>query len=116
MQAESLLAALGRLYPATRLLTAPGGLAPFESDGLTAFRARPRAVVLPETSEEVVETVRLCHETRVPFVARGSGTSQADVNLTRELVEAGRHMKVVVHDHVIVGAQRQSSLRAMGLI
>src|SRR5918994_3196659 len=36
--------------------------------------------------------------------------SQADVNLTRELVEAGRHMKVVVHDHVIVGAQRQSSL------
>ena len=42
--------------------------------------------------------------------------SQADVKLTRELVEAGRHMKVAVHDHVIVGAQGQSSLRAMGLI
>jgi DNA repair protein RadC len=31
--------------------------------------------------------------------------SQADVKLTRELVEAGRHMKVAVHDHVIVGVQ-----------
>jgi DNA repair protein RadC len=36
--------------------------------------------------------------------------------LTRELVEAGRHMKVTVHDHVIVGIQGQSSLRAMGLM
>ena len=70
MQPDALLAALARLYPASRLLTAPGGLAPFESDGLTAFRARPRAVVLPETPEDVIETVRLCHEARVPFVAR----------------------------------------------
>jgi len=42
--------------------------------------------------------------------------SQADIKLTRELVEAGRHMKVAVHDHVIVGTQGQSSLRAMGLM
>jgi DNA repair protein RadC len=42
--------------------------------------------------------------------------SQADVRLTRELVEAGRHMKVTVHDHVIVGAQGRSSLRALGLM
>jgi DNA repair protein RadC len=42
--------------------------------------------------------------------------SQADVQLTRELVEAGRHMKVAVHDHVIVGAQGRSSLRALGLM
>ena len=42
--------------------------------------------------------------------------SQADVKLTRELVEAGRHMKVTVHDHVIVGTHGQSSLRAMGLM
>jgi DNA repair protein RadC len=42
--------------------------------------------------------------------------SQQDVRLTRDLVEAGRHMKVTVHDHVIVGAAGRSSLRAMGLI
>ena len=70
-----LLPALARVFPPQRLLTGPGGLAAFESDGLTAFRARPRAVVLPDTAEEVIETVRLCHEAGVPFVARGSGTS-----------------------------------------
>jgi len=42
--------------------------------------------------------------------------SQQDIRLTRDLVEAGRHMKVTVHDHVIVGAQGRSSMRAMGLI
>jgi DNA repair protein RadC len=42
--------------------------------------------------------------------------SQQDIRLTRDLVEAGRHMKVTVHDHVIVGASGRTSLRAMGLI
>jgi DNA repair protein RadC len=42
--------------------------------------------------------------------------SQQDIRLTRDLVDAGRHMKVTVHDHVIVGAQGRTSMRAMGLI
>jgi DNA repair protein RadC len=42
--------------------------------------------------------------------------SQQDIRLTRDLVEAGRHMKVTVHDHVIVGAQGRTSMRGMGLI
>lgn len=42
--------------------------------------------------------------------------SQQDIRLTRELVEAGRHLKIAVHDHVIIGAKGHSSLRAMGLI
>ena len=42
--------------------------------------------------------------------------STQDIRLTRELVEAGRHMKVTVHDHVIVGAQGRTSMRSMGLI
>jgi glycolate oxidase len=70
-----LLADLARIYPPDRLLTRPASLAPYESDGLTAFRARPRAVVLVESKAEVVQTVRLCHAAGVPFVARGSGTS-----------------------------------------
>lgn len=72
---DACLQALAALVPPARLLTTPGGLVPFESDGLTAFRARPRAVVLVETADEVIETVRVCQRFRVPFVARGSGTS-----------------------------------------
>ena len=42
--------------------------------------------------------------------------SQQDIRLTRDLIEAGRHMKIAVHDHVIVGAQGRSSMKALGLI
>ncbi|MDQ3074827.1 MAG: DNA repair protein RadC [Pseudomonadota bacterium] len=42
--------------------------------------------------------------------------SQQDIRLTRDLVEAGRHMRVTVHDHVIVGSQGRTSMRALGLI
>ena len=42
--------------------------------------------------------------------------SSQDIRLTRDLVEAGRHMKITVHDHVIVGAAGRTSMRAAGLI
>jgi glycolate oxidase len=69
------LAALAHVVPPDRLLTRTSALAAYESDGLTAFRTRPQAVVLAETKAEVIATVRRCHEAGVPFVARGSGTS-----------------------------------------
>ena len=42
--------------------------------------------------------------------------SQQDIRLTKDLIDAGRHMKIAIHDHVIVGTQGRSSLKAMGLI
>ena len=42
--------------------------------------------------------------------------SQQDIRLTRDLVEAARHLRIAVHDHVIIGANGHSSLKAMGLI
>ena len=71
----SLLNRVSALLPAERFLSRPEQLAAYESDGLTAFRARPLAVAVPETAEEVIALVRMCHEERIPFVARGSGTS-----------------------------------------
>ncbi len=69
------LRGLERIYPPDRLCLDDAYRAAFESDGLTAFRAKPLAAVIPETAEEVIETVRWCRQQRVPFVARGSGTS-----------------------------------------
>src|SRR5215471_18833884 len=63
------------LFPSERFLSQPEQLAAYESDALTAFQARPLAVVLPETADEVVALVRFCHDEKLPFVARGSGTS-----------------------------------------
>ena len=42
--------------------------------------------------------------------------SQQDIRLTRDLAEAGRHLNVTLHDHIIIGANGHASLRAMGLI
>lgn len=66
---------LAALLPADRLLTGPAQLAAYESDGLTAYRTRPQAVAIPETTDEVVALVRFCHQEKLPFVVRGSGTS-----------------------------------------
>jgi DNA repair protein RadC len=42
--------------------------------------------------------------------------SKQDIALTRDMVEAGRHFGISVHDHVIIGAQGHSSMRALGLL
>jgi DNA repair protein RadC len=42
--------------------------------------------------------------------------SQQDIRITQDLIEAARHMKIQVHDHVIIGASGHTSMRAMGLI
>jgi DNA repair protein RadC len=42
--------------------------------------------------------------------------SAQDIRLTRDIVEAGRPLKIEVHDHVVIGAKGHVSMRAMGLI
>jgi DNA repair protein RadC len=42
--------------------------------------------------------------------------SRADIDVTRSIVEAGKRMGITVHDHIIIGAQGHSSMRAMGLL
>ncbi|CAN5314107.1 DNA repair protein RadC [soil metagenome] len=42
--------------------------------------------------------------------------SRADIQLTRDIVEAGRRLNISVHDHIIVGTNGYSSLRALGLM
>ena len=69
------LSGLAEIFPDDRMVRDAASRAAFESDGLTAFRAKPLAVVIPENESEVIEAVRWCDQHRVPFVARGSGTS-----------------------------------------
>jgi glycolate oxidase len=66
---------LTALLPDGRVMTGDAQRAAYESDGLTAFHQRPVAIVVPETQDEVIDVVRFCHAEKLPFVARGSGTS-----------------------------------------
>ncbi len=49
-------------------------LFPYESDGLAVYRQKPPLVVLPGTVEQVQRILTICHELKVPVVARGAGT------------------------------------------
>src|SRR2546427_1071852 len=46
----------------------------YECDMHTFYKGAPDVVVLPETTEQVVEVVRLCRREHVALVPRGSGT------------------------------------------
>ena len=46
----------------------------YECDGLASYRQMPGLVVLPKTTEEIVELIKLCDRESIPYVARGSGT------------------------------------------
>ncbi|MEO8485849.1 MAG: FAD-linked oxidase C-terminal domain-containing protein [Betaproteobacteria bacterium] len=75
MLAAEVHAELAALLPPDALLTTPEDTKPYECDGLTLFRERPAAVVLPDNEAQVAAILRVCHAARVPVVARGAGTS-----------------------------------------
>jgi len=67
--------ALKGIVPGEGVIGEPAGLIPFESDGLSAYRQRPLAVVLPETVEQVSKVLAWCQAHAVKVVPRGAGTS-----------------------------------------
>ncbi|MFZ4471862.1 MAG: FAD-linked oxidase C-terminal domain-containing protein [Limnohabitans sp.] len=71
---SQVVAALLRVLPAHAVLYTTEDTVPYECDGLTAYRARPLCVVLPETYGEVQAVLKTCHALDVPVVARGAGT------------------------------------------
>jgi glycolate oxidase len=47
---------------------------PFECDGLSVYRQKPLAVVLPENLEQIKQTLAICKHHQTPVVTRGAGT------------------------------------------
>ena len=71
---QQVVAALRPVLPAHALLHHREDTVPYECDGLTAYRALPLAVALPETEAQVAAVLKACHAIGVPVVARGAGT------------------------------------------
>jgi DNA repair protein RadC len=42
--------------------------------------------------------------------------SRADIEMTKQIVQAAKNLGIVVHDHIIVGKQGHASFRGLGLI
>ncbi len=72
---ERIVAALRTIVAGEGVIAAERELRPYESDGLTAYRQLPMVVVLPETTQQVAEVLRYCHDEGIKVVPRGAGTS-----------------------------------------
>lgn len=81
---QALVSALAAALPAGSILSAEEDLKPYECDGLSAYRATPFVVVLPETVDEVQHVLRICQRLDTPVVVRGAGTGLSGGALPHE--------------------------------
>jgi glycolate oxidase subunit GlcD len=91
---------LRAIVGADQVITHPDRLVAYESDGLTAYRVAPRAVVLPETTEQVSKVLRVLHEEDIDVIPRGAGTGLSGGALPTP-------------DGVIVGTARMNRILAI---
>ena len=72
---EAVVAALSAIVPGEGVIASEREMRAYESDGLTAYRALPMVVVLPETTTQVSRVLAFCHAEGIKVVPRGAGTS-----------------------------------------
>ncbi|HEY9163556.1 MAG TPA: FAD-linked oxidase C-terminal domain-containing protein [Magnetovibrio sp.] len=65
---------LRAIVPGEGVIADEDELKVFECDGLMAYKQLPMVVVLPETTEQVSQILKTCHELGVKVVPRGAGT------------------------------------------
>ena len=72
---RELVAKLRAIVPGEGVIVDEDELRAYETDGLTAYRQLPLIVVLPETTQQVSEVLKLAQAEGVKVVPRGAGTS-----------------------------------------
>jgi glycolate oxidase len=106
------------LLPAHALLWQTEDTAPYECDGLTAYRQLPLAVALPETEAQVSAVLKACHALGVPVVARGAGTGLSGGALPLALgvtLSLARFNKIVMIDRQARTATVQCGVRNLAI-
>ena len=94
---DAIVADLHALLPADAVIHEALRMRPYETDGLTAYRQMPLAVVLPSTTGQVAAVMRYCHEQGIRVVPRGAGTSLSGGALPLE-------------DAVVIGLMRMNRI------
>ena len=87
-----------------------------DHDGALSAAPKPRHH-FQETIEKHVK-YQLDNERRGMMHNHPSGDptpSSADIEMTRQVVEAGRALRISIHDHLVVGRDGVASFRALGL-
>jgi glycolate oxidase subunit GlcD len=97
---NDLITDLKRVVGDDGVITDPARLLVYESDGLTAYRFPPSAVILPRTTTEVARVMKRLSDVDVPVVPRGSGTGLSGGALA-------------IDDGVIVATTRMNAILAI---
>ncbi|MFZ4806275.1 MAG: FAD-linked oxidase C-terminal domain-containing protein [Hyphomicrobiaceae bacterium] len=92
---EAIVRDLAGLVGADSIISDEDGRRTFETDGLTAYRRLPLAVVLPHTPVGVIKVLRYCNAHALKVIARGAGTSLCGGALPAE-------------DAIVLGVSRMS--------
>jgi glycolate oxidase len=91
---------------------------PYECDGLSAYRQLPMVVALPASAEEVQFVLRVCHELKVPVIARGAGTGLSGGALPSAegvLLSTAKLMRILALDPVARIARVQPGVRNLAI-
>jgi glycolate oxidase len=72
---ETICRDLCELVAADCVIDSVEGRRAYDSDGLSAYRQLPLAVVLPETVQQIAAVMKYCRSEGIKVVPRGSGTS-----------------------------------------
>ncbi len=71
---DEIIRAMQSLVSGEGVIINEEALSAYDCDGLMAYKQLPLLVVLPETTEEVSNVLKYCHENNVKIVPRGAGT------------------------------------------
>jgi glycolate oxidase len=111
-------AALRAVLPASSVLWTEEETRPFECDGLSAYRALPMVVALPDTEEQVRGLIRICRAMEVPVVARGAGTGLSGGALPHTdgvLLSLAKFKRILALDPVARTARVQPGVRNLAI-
>ena len=92
-----IIAGLRAILPDRAVISESISLKPYETDGLSAYRQMPLAVVLPEDEAQVVAVMKFCSAGGIRVIPRGAGTSLSGGALPME-------------DAVVVGMMRMNKI------
>src|SRR3954464_3285762 len=115
---DQILAGLSRLVAPEALIVSDDERRAFETDGLTAYRRMPLAVVLPSSTAEVSAIMRYCHDNGLKVVARGAGTSLAGGAIPQEdaiVLGVSKMTRVLDLDFANRSARVEAGITTLGI-
>jgi len=74
LKKDEVIKSLKKIVKVENVLDHEDETRPFETDGLSAYKQKPLAVIFPENTKEVSDILTYCNQNRIKVVPRGAGT------------------------------------------